>query len=65
MLFSLVDMAAFQPLQALNKNSARLATFAVRSCCGRIGSYTFAKKSTGAKVTMYKFETWLVGTKAE
>ena len=64
-LFSLVDMAAFQPLQALNKNSARLATFAVRLCGGRIGSYSFTKKSTGQNVNMYKFEMWLVGTQAE
>ena len=64
-LFSLVAMASFQPLQALNKNSARLATFAVRSCRGRVASYTFTKKSTGAKVTQWKFETWLVGTKPE
>ena len=52
-------MSDLQSLLALNKSSARLATFAVRTTDGRTGSYTFKKKQTNEQVTIHKFETWL------
>ena len=54
-------MAALQPLQALNKNSARVATFAVRPCGGRVAQYTYTSKRNQRAVTAHKFEVWLVG----
>ena len=54
-------MAALQPLQALNKSSARVATFAVRPCGGRVVRYTYTSKKDQRAVTAHKFEAWLVG----
>ena len=64
-LLSMVIMSNFQPLHSLNKSSARLATFAVRTSKGRIRSCSFAKQHIGETVTSHKFETWLVGTKGD
>ena len=55
-------MAALQPLQALNKSSARVATFAVRPCGGRVARYTYTSKKDQRAVTAHKFEAWVVGT---
>ena len=54
-------MAALQPLRALHKNSARVATFAVRPCCGQVVQYTYTSKKDQRTVTAYKFEAWLIG----
>ena len=47
-------MAALQPLQALNKNSARVATFAVRPCGGRVERYTSSWSNKEAVLCMQK-----------
>ena len=54
-------MAALQPLQALNKSSAPLATFAVRLSGGRVVKYAYTSKKDQKAVTAYKFEACLVG----
>ena len=54
-------MAALQPLQALNKSSARVATFAVRPCGGKVVRYAYTSKRDQRAVTAHKFEAWLVG----
>ena len=58
-------MAALQPLQVLNKSSARVATFAVRPCGGRVVQYTYTSKRDQREVTAYKFEVWLIGNNAQ
>ena len=58
-------MAALQPLQALNKSSARVAAFAVRPCSGQVGQYTYTSKNDQRTVTASKFEVWLVGNAAK
>ena len=45
----------------MNKNSARVATFAVRPCGGRVARYTYTSKRDQRAVTAHKFEVWLVG----
>ena len=56
---------ALQPLGALNKSSARLATFAVRLCGGRVVEYTYKNKKDNQEVKAQKFEVWLVGQNPE
>jgi hypothetical protein len=58
---ALPGMPALQPLQALNKSSARIATFAVRPCGGRLAQCTYTSKKDQRSVTAHKFEAWLVG----
>ena len=52
---------ALQPLQALNKSSARIATFAARLFDAEIVAYTFTSKKDGEGVTAHKFHVTLVG----
>ena len=54
-------MAAPQPLIVLNKSSARVATFGVRTCGGRVVQYTYTSKKDQSTVAAHKFEAWLVG----
>ena len=54
-------MAVMQNLKALNKSSARVATFAVRVTDGAVEKYKYQEKKTGADKTAHKFEAYLVG----
>ena len=54
-------MAVMQNLKALNKSSARVATFAVRVTGGAVEMYKYQEKRTGAEKTAHKFEAYLVG----
>ena len=56
-------MAHLQPLQALNKSSAQVASFGVRLSGGNVTEYTFISKRDQTEVTAYKFEVYLVGNK--
>ena len=58
-------MAVMQNLKALNKSSARIATFAVRFSGGAYEKYTYPDKKTGADKTAHKFEAYLVGSNAQ
>ena len=51
-------------LQALNKTSAKIATFPVRLTGGRVESYEYNSKKTGDKITAHKFEVFMIGLKA-
>ena len=55
------SMAQMQNLKALNKSSARIATFAVRVSGGACEKYTYQEKKTGVDKTAHKFEAYLVG----
>ena len=59
----LPPMAHLQPLQALNKSSAQVASFGVRLSGGNVTEYTFISKRDQTEVTAYKFEVYLVGNK--
>ncbi len=48
-------------LSALNKSSAKLASYAVRLAGGRVNQYTYTSKKDNACVTQNKFEVYLVG----
>ena len=54
-------MVSHVDIGALNKSSARVATFKVRIFAGRVTSYSYKAKSSGAAVTSYKFEAYLLG----
>ena len=56
---------AMQPLGALNKSSAVLATFAVRLYGGRVVEYTYKNKKDNQEVKAQEFEVWLVGQDPE
>ena len=58
-------MPKFVDLGALNKNSARVATFAVRVPGAQTTEYTYTSKKGGNLVKAQKFEVYLVGSKAE
>ena len=57
--------AAMQPFMALNRNSAKLASFTIRVCRGRLVQYEYRSKRDGSLMTGHKFEAWLVGSNAE
>ena len=58
-------MASPLPLKALNKTSGRIAVFTVRTCGGRINSYSYTPKADSPQKNVIKFECWLVGPNAE
>ena len=62
---TLTVLPAGIPLQALNKGSARIATFTVRPGGGRVEAYTYISKKNGQEVTAHKFECWLIGNNAQ
>ena len=57
--------AALQSLQALNKSSGRVATFASRPWGGRQQSYTFRRRNDATDITGHKFEVYLVGSDSQ
>jgi hypothetical protein len=58
-------MANFVDLSALNKSSAKVATFAVKLAGARVNQYTYVSKKDAKTVTANKFEVWMVGSKPE
>ena len=58
-------MAVLQNLKALNKSSARIASFACRISGGAVEKYTYQEKKTGQDKTVHKFEAYLVGNNAQ
>ena len=58
-------MASPLPLKSLNRSSARVAIFTVRTCGGRIISYSYSAKADSSQKKVVKFECWLVGPNAE
>ena len=58
-------MASSLDLGALNKSSARIASFVVAVTGGRVIEYTFTQKKDGKTIHAHRFETRLVGMKAE
>ena len=58
-------MTSFTDLGALNKSSAKVATFAVRVVGAKASDYTFTSKRDNKQVTAHKFEAWLIGLSPE
>ena len=58
-------MAGTLDLSALNKSSAKVATFLVKVAAGRVGSYTYSQEKDNRQVTQHKFEAYFIGKKAE
>ena len=58
-------MPKFVDLGAMNKSSAKVATFAVRVHGSQMTEYTYTSKKGGNPVKAQKFEVYLVGSKAE
>ena len=58
-------MAAALDLSALNKSSAKLATFLVKVAVGHVGTYTYTQKKDNTQVIQHKFEAYFMGKKAE
>ena len=56
-----VSKVVDQPLSALNRSSARLASFTIRVCCPHVSQYSYQSKRNQQMVTAFKFEAWLVG----
>ena len=54
-----------QPLGALNKSSARVATFALKLWNARVVQYTYRNKKDNKEVLAHKFEVCLVGENPE
>ena len=52
-------------LGALNKSSAKIATFLVRVVKPKLASYTYTGKADGQRKTGSTFQCFLVGTKGE
>ena len=49
-------MTSFTDLSALNKSSAKVATFAVKIVGAKASEYTFTSKRDNKQVTAHKFE---------
>jgi hypothetical protein len=58
-------MAGTADVSALNKRSAKVATFLLKFALGRIGSYTYTQKKENRQLTQHKFEAYCMGKKAE
>ena len=58
-------MASALALKSMNRSSARVAIFTVRTCGGRIISYSYSAKTDSSQKKVAKFECWLVGPNAE
>ena len=58
-------MVSHQDLGALNKTSAKIASFLVRVKNAEEIVYTYVSKQGGRKVTGYKFESHLVDDSSE
>ena len=54
-------MAALVGIGALNRSSAKVATFAVKLAGGKVIQYEYTSKKDGNKVTALKFEVWMIG----
>ena len=57
--------AATQPLIALNRSSAKVASFTVRICGSRVVQYEYRQRKDDKLVKAQRFEAWLVGSNAE
>lgn len=58
-------MAAVLDLNALNKSSAKLATFTVALSGGRVFEYSYQQKKDGKRIIAHRFEVYLVGMNGE
>ena len=58
-------MTNFADLGALNKSSARVATFVVRVVGAKASEYTFTSKRDNKDVKAHTFEAWLIGVNPE